>query len=197
METISFKHPGERAKRDLPGVEAVVLSKIGELSLDAPLELVKLIAWVHTLKDKDVRDRCKDLIQSKFVAPHAMSHDQYEYDRAQQLSDVLSSPEDALTALKEYTSREFAHRAGSEGATSEWDAESLIKQLGRVVQDRKGQQAQHHRSVTESGERIIVRDSEMEAGDAVPGMQDELGGPVDAEAHRAYSDFTKSDRFVA
>lgn len=190
-----------RVERSPPGVEAVVLSKIKELSLDRPFELIKLIAWIQTLQDQTTRDRCKDLVRAEFVAPYAMSHDPYEYDRAMQLSDALSAPEDVLPLLREYSLRGFARQAGSDDATNEWDVQRLIQQLTLLV-DKRRRAESASREVTVSDvfkkrTHSPTSDFDYSSPKTVYGEDDDLGGGVDPDARDIYRSFTGSDRFVA
>jgi hypothetical protein len=165
----------------VPGIEAVVMKKIEAMPLEMSPDLIKIAAWIHTLSNQASRQICESIVRARFVEPFAMSHDAEEYSLALETSSMLSDPGYALAVLRGEVLKDFSHRAGDEGAKSDWESERLVKSLESVVNARKAQ---------ENRVKTMSISGEFEKGGQSLGEEDDLGGLVDAEAAEAYRLFT-------
>lgn len=143
------KSPAE--KKSVPGIEVVVMKKIETMPLEMSPDLIKIAAWIHTLSNQVSRRTCESIVRAKFVEPFAMSHDAEEYNLALETASMLSDPSYALAVLRTEVLKDFSHRAGDEGAKSDWESERLVKSLESVVNAQKAEQSRP-KTMSTSGE---------------------------------------------
>lgn len=182
MEPSPFVQKTGVDKKAPRGVESIVSKKIKELPTEITPDLIKIVAWIHTLQDVTSKQACMDIIRAKFVEPYAMSHDEQKYQRALEISDMLSSAEHALSIVRDLALQEFSRQTGSEGATTARETERLINGLEAIVKAKKAEEG--HRTKTE------LVSGEYEKRKHVVDGEDDLGGPVDRSAQEVYKKFT-------